>query len=104
MSKGLGNMLKQAQQMQQKLSVLQRELDDRELEVVASGGAVKIVINGKQEIKKLAISPDVIDPSDTEGLELILIASVNQAIKESKEMVSKAMSKVTGGMSIPGLF
>lgn len=104
MAKGMGNVLKQAQQMQQKISMLQRELDERELEISASGGAINIVISGKQEIKSISINPECIDSADPEGLELLIMAAVNQAVKESKEMVSKAMSKVTGGISIPGLF
>ena len=105
MGKGnMGNILKQAQQMQQRVSMLQKELEERELEVSSAGDAVKITINGKQEILSLKINPECIDPSDSEMLEEIVKTAVNKAVKDSQEMVSSAMSKVTGGLNIPGLF
>ena len=105
MGKGnMGNILKQAQQMQQRVSMLQKELEERELEVSSAGDAVKITINGKQEILSLKINPECIDPSDPEMLEEIVKTAANKAVKESQDMVSSAMSKVTGGLNIPGLF
>lgn len=104
MAKKMGNLFKQAQQMQLKISALQKELDDRELDVSSGGGMVKIKINGKQEILDFSLNPECVDPSDTEMLEEMIKTAVNQAVKESQEMVSSAMNKVTGGMSIPGLF
>ena len=104
MAKNMNNLLKQAQQMQQKVSVLQKELEAREIEVSSGGGAVVITINGKQEILKFKISPECVDPNDIEMLEELVQTGVNQAIKESQDMVSNAMSKVTGGLNIPGLF
>ena len=104
MAKNMNNLLKQAQQMQQKVSVLQKELEAREIEVSSGGGAVVITINGKQEILKFKISPECVDPNDVEMLEELVLTGVNQAIKESQDMVSNAMSKVTGGLNIPGLF
>ena len=104
MAKNMNNLLKQAQQMQLKVSALQKELEARELEVSAGGGAVKIKINGKQEVLSIKISPDCVDPSDVEMLEELVQTGVNQAVKESQDMVSNAMSKVTGGLNIPGLF
>ena len=105
MGKGnMGNIMKQAQQMQQRVSMLQKELEERELEVSSAGDAVKIKINGKQEILSLVINPDCIDPGDPEMLEEIVKTAVNKAVKESQDMVSSAMSKVTGGLNIPGLF
>ncbi len=104
MTKGMGNLMKQAMQMQAKITTLQKELETRELETSVGGGAVKIRINGKQEILQLTISPDAVNPSDVETLQELLKTGVNQAIKESQTMVSSAMSKVTGGLNIPGLF
>ncbi len=104
MTKGMGNLMKQAMQMQAKITTLQKELETRELETSIGGGAVKIRINGKQEILQLTISPDAVNPSDVETLQELLKTGVNQAIKESQTMVSSAMSKVTGGLNIPGLF
>jgi hypothetical protein len=100
----MGNILKQAQQMQQKVSMLQKELELREMEVSSAGDAIKIKINGKQEILEIKINPECVDPSDHEMLEEIVKTAVNKAVKESQDMVSSAMSKVTGGLNIPGLF
>ncbi len=104
MSKGMGQLMKQAQQMQQKMSTLQKELESRELETSSGGGMIKIKINGKQEILAVSINKECVDPNDVEMLEELVKTAVNQAVKESQDMVSKAMSKVTGGLSIPGLF
>lgn len=104
MSKNLQNLMKQAQQMQQKISTLQKELESRELETSSGGGMIKIKVNGKQEIIEIKLDKECVDPNDVEMLEEIIKTGVNQAVKESQEMVSSAMSKVTGGMNIPGLF
>ena len=104
MAKNMNNLLKQAQQMQLKVSALQKELESREIEVSSGGGVLKLTVNGKQEIIKLKIDPECVDPSDIEMLEEIVKTGVNQAVKESQDMVSNAMSKVTGGLNIPGLF
>lgn len=100
----MNQMMKQAQQMQSKMGALQKELETREIECSAGGGMIKIKINGKQEILEMSINPECVDPSDVEMLEELVKTAVNQAVKESNEMVSSAMSKVTGGLSIPGLF
>lgn len=104
MAKNMNNLLKQAQQMQQKMAILQKELEAREIEVSSGGGMIKIKMNGKQEILDFKINPECVDPSDVETLQELVMTAVNQAVKESQEMVSGAMSKVTGGLSIPGLF
>ena len=104
MSKNMNNLMRQAQQMQQKMSTLQKELETRELDISSGGGAIKIKINGKQEILELHLDKECVDPNDMDTLQDIIKTGVNQAVKESQEMVSSAMSKVTGGMSIPGLF
>ena len=100
----MGNILKQAQQMQQKVTMLQKELEARELDISSAGDAVQIKINGKQEVLELKINPECIDPSDPEMLEELVKTAINKAVKESQDMVSSAMSKVTGGLNIPGLF
>jgi DNA-binding YbaB/EbfC family protein len=104
MAKNMNNLMKQAQQMQQKMSTLQKELETREMDFSSGGGMIKIKINGKQEIIDFSIDKECVDPSDVDMLEELVKTAVNQAIKESQEMVSTAMSKVTGGLSIPGLF
>jgi len=100
----INQMMKQAQQMQAKLASLQNELAEREVEASAGGGAVKVKVNGKQELLSIKISKDAVDPNDVETLEELVFTAVNQAMKQSQEMVSSAMSKVTGGLSIPGMF
>jgi DNA-binding YbaB/EbfC family protein len=100
----INHLLKQAQQMQQKIAVLQKELEARELDTSSGGGAIKIKINGKQEILDVKIDKECVDPADISTLEELVKTAVNQAVKESQDMVSKAMSKVTGGLNIPGMF
>jgi len=104
MSKNMNALLKQAQQMQQKMTTLQKELESREMDFSSGGGMIKIKIDGKQKISEIKIDPECVDSSDVETLEELVLTGVNQAIQESQDMVSKAMSKVTGGMNIPGLF
>ena len=102
--KGLNGLMKQAQQMQQKMATLQKELETRELETSSGGGMIKIKITGKQQILSIVINKECVDPNDVAGLEELVKTAVNQAVKESQEMVSGAMSKITGGINIPGMF
>ncbi len=102
--KGMQNLMKQAQQMQQKMATLQKELESRELETSSGGGMIKIKITGKQQIVSISINKECVDPNDVAGLEELVKTAVNQSIKESQDMVSAAMSKVTGGINIPGMF
>jgi nucleoid-associated protein EbfC len=104
MAKNMNNLMKQAQQMQQKMATLQKELESREMETSSGGGMVKIKINGKQEILELKLDKECVDPTDVESLEELLTTAINQSVRESQDMVSSAMSKVTGGINIPGLF
>lgn len=100
----MNNLMRQAQQMQAKIGSLQKELETREMDISAGGGAVKIKINGKQEIIDLKLDPECVDPEDIDTLEDLVRTAVNQAVTQSQEMVNSAMSKVTGGANIPGLF
>ncbi len=102
--KGMQNLMKQAQQMQQKMATLQKELEAREIETSSGGGMIKIKITGKQQIVSIAINKECVDPTDVASLEELVKTAVNQAIKESQDMVSGAMSKITGGINIPGMF
>jgi len=104
MSKGLGNIMKQAQLMQQKMTRLQEELGERQVEATAGGGMVHAVVNGKQQLLSLKIEKSVVDPEDVEMLQDLVLAAVNEAIKKSQEMMQSEMGKITGGMNIPGLF
>jgi hypothetical protein len=103
MAKGLGNIMKQAQQMQQKMERMQAELQSREVEASAGGGMVTATVNGAQQLVALKMEPSVIDPEDVEMLQDLVLAAVNEAIKKSQAMAQEEMSKITGGMNIPGL-
>lgn len=100
----MNNLMKQAQQMQAKLAMLQNELAEREVESSAGGGMVKAKVNGKQQLLSISINKECVDPDDVATLEELVFTAVNQAMKQSQDMVQQAMSKVTGGMNIPGLF
>ncbi len=104
MAKGLGNIMKQAQQMQAKIARVQQELETKEVEATAGGGMVTALVNGKQQLLDLKIEKDVVDPEDVEMLQDLVMAAVNEAIKQSQDMIQGEMSKVTGGMNIPGMF
>ena len=97
-------MIKQAQKMQEDMETLQAELDEREYDISAGGGVVNVKINGKKEILSIDIRPEIVDPDDIETLSDILVAAVNEAIKRVEDTNSAEMSKVTGNMSMPGLF
>ncbi len=101
--KGLGKMMKQAQQLQSKMFKLQEELAERTVETSSGGGMVKVVANGKQQLVSIQIEQEVVDPEDVEMLQDLILAAVNDALTKAQEMVSEEMSKLTGGMSIPGL-
>ena len=97
-------LMKQAQQMQQNMAKLQEELDTRESTARSGGGAVTAVVDGKHRLKTLEIQPEVVDPEDTEMLADLVIAAVNEAVRQAAETSEAEMSKVTGGMNLPGMF
>jgi hypothetical protein len=101
--KGMGDMMKQAQKLQTKMLKLQEELAEKTVETTAGGGMVKVVANGKQQIVSLQIEKEVVDPEDLEMLQDLILAAINDALTKSQEMVSAEMSKLTGGLNIPGL-
>ncbi len=100
----MNNLMKQAQQMQAKLAMLQNELAEREVEASAGGGMVTVKVNGKQQLLSITINKECVDPNDVATLEELVFTAVNKAMKDSQDMVQQAMSKVTGGMNIPGMF
>jgi DNA-binding YbaB/EbfC family protein len=101
--KGMGNMMKQAQKLQEKMIKLQEELAEKTIESSAGGGMIKVVANGRQQIVSIRIEKEVVDPEDVEMLQDLIMAAVNDALTKSQEMVSGEMGKLTGGMKIPGL-
>ena len=97
-------MIRQAQKMQEDMDALQQELNAREYDISAGGGMVNVKINGEKQVLSIKINPDIVDPDDVETLEDIIVAGVNEAIKTVETTNSEAMSKVTGGLNVPGLF
>lgn len=107
MGKGPGNMqsmIRQAQKMQEDMAALQEDLNAREYTANAGGGAVTATVNGTHELTKLEIRPDAVDPDDVEMLADLVRAAVNEAIRQAAETSQTEMNKLTGGMSMPGLF
>ena len=103
---GGGNMqqqLKQMQAMQRQMETMQEELEAKEFTTTSGGGAVSVTANGKREIVKLDIDKDVVDPDDVEMLQDLIIAAVNEAMRQIDETSNDAMGQLTGGLSIPGL-
>ncbi|NHM26699.1 YbaB/EbfC family nucleoid-associated protein [Desulfofundulus sp. TPOSR] len=100
----MNKMLKQVQKMQAEMMRLQEELGNRTVEATAGGGAVKAVVNGKQELVALEIKPEAVDPEDVEMLTELVLTAVNSALNQSREMVTREMGKLTGGLNLPGLF
>ncbi len=98
------SMMKQAQKLQAKMAELQAELGNRTVSAAAGGGMVEAVINGRQELLSLRIDKEVVSPDDVEMLQDLIMAAVNEALNRSREMMAQEMSKLTGGMQIPGLF
>lgn len=100
----MADMLKKAQKMQEEMQEAQAELETREYEISAGGGAVTVKINGKREILSLNITPEIVDPDDVETLSDILIAAINEAIKKVDTTSEAEMSKISGQMGLPGMF
>ena len=98
------SMIKQAQKMQADMEALQEELNEKEYDIAAGGGAVTVKINGKKEIVSIKLSEEIVDPDDIETLEDLIVAAVNEAIKTVDAKSQEAMGKVTGNLSMPGLF
>jgi len=101
--KGMGKMMKQAQQLQSKMLKLQEEMADKTVETTSGGGMVKVVANGRQQVLSIQIEKEVVDPDDVEMLQDLILAAINDALIKSQEMASEEMSKLTGGLNIPGL-
>jgi hypothetical protein len=101
---GLGNMIKQAAQMQARLQKIQEEMQTKTAEGSAGGGAVVVVANGKQEIVSIKIDKGVLEANDIELLQDMIVEASNKALKEISKQVQDAIASVTGGMKIPGLF
>ena len=100
MLKGLGDVFK----IQQKVQKMQQELAERRVEASSGGGMVRVVANGRQEILELHIDPEVVDPAEVDMLEDLVLAAVNEARQKAQQLMTEEISKITGGLQIPGLF
>ena len=108
-SNGTGNtniqqLARQAQKMQEEMDAASKELDEKEYSAAAGGGAVKAVVKGSLEIKSLEISKDVVDPDDVEMLSDLVMAAVNEAIRNARDEKAETMDRISGGLNVPGLF
>jgi len=101
--KNLTQMMKQAQKLQSKMMEMQQELGNRMVSAQAGGGMVEATANGRQEVVSLRIDPEVATPEDVEMLQDLILAAVNEALNRAREMMAQEMSKLTGGLQIPGL-
>ncbi len=103
MKKGFGNLIKQAQKLQEQMARVQEEAGNKIVEASAGGGMVTVEVNGRHEVISVKIEPEVVDPSDVEMLQDLIQAAVNEGIRRAQEMMKEEVGKVTGGLSIPGL-
>ena len=102
--KDLGKLLKKAQEVQERLADMQAKLGERTVESTAGGGMVTVVMNGRHELVSIKIEPEVVNPSDVEMLEDLVIAAVNEARSKVDEIIKNEMSSLTGDLPLPGMF
>jgi len=103
-NQNMNAMVRQAQKMQDEIVELQNEIEEREYTATAGGGAVEVVLSGKKTIKSLTLKPEIVDKDDIEMLQDLVISAVNEAINNIEQTTEEEMSKITGGVSLPGLF
>ena len=101
--KGFGNMMKEAQKLQERMAAMQEEIGKKTVEATAGGGMVTVQANGKQEILSIKIDPEVVSRDDVQMLEDLVLAACNEALRKSRELVQQELGKLTGGLKIPGL-
>ena len=100
---GMGNLFKQAQEMQAKLARVQEDLGHRTVEGSSGGGMVRVTVTGQLNLASIKIDPAVVNADEREMLEALVLAAVNEGMRLAREMAAEEMSKITGGMKIPGL-
>lgn len=103
-AQNMNQMIRQAQKMQDQITELQADIEAREFTATAGGGVVEVTLSGKKEIKTLNLKPEVVDPEDIETLQDLIIAAINEAVNNIEATTETEMSKITGGVSIPGMF
>jgi DNA-binding YbaB/EbfC family protein len=96
-------LMKQAQKMQEQMAKTQAELEEKTVEVSAAGGKVKVTANGAGDVVSIKIDKEIVDPNDVEFLEEVVLSGVQQAIEQGKALAQTEVSKITGGLGIPGL-
>jgi DNA-binding YbaB/EbfC family protein len=100
---GMGNLLKQAQEMQSRMAKIQEELAQKTVDGSAGGGMVRVTVNGQLGLTAIKIDPTVINSEEKEMLEDLIMAAINDGMRKARDMASSEMSKITGGLKIPGL-
>ena len=100
---GMGGLMQQAQEMQAKLAKIQEELANKTVDAAAGGGMVRVTVNGQFMLASIKVDRSVINPDEVEMLEDLVRAAVNEGLRRAREMASEEMSKLTGGVKIPGL-
>jgi nucleoid-associated protein EbfC len=100
---GMGNLLKQAQEMQSRMAKIQEELAQKTVDGSAGGGMVRVTVNGQLALTAIKIDPTVINSEEKEMLEDLIMAAINDGMRKARDMASSEMSKITGGLRIPGL-
>lgn len=100
----MNQMMKQVKKMQQQMEKAQEELKEKTVEASAGGGMVTVTANGHKQILDIKINEEAVDPDDVEMLQDLVLAAVNDALKQVDDLVAKDMGKFTGGLNIPGLF
>ena len=99
----MNNMMKQAQRMQQQMLQMQQELEEKTYEATVGGGVVKAIVSGKRQLQSVEIDPEAVDPEDVEMLQDLVVAAVNEAMRQCEEDVASSMGKLTGGVNLGGL-
>ncbi len=102
--RNMNQMMKQLKKMQQEMTKAQQELEKKEVEGTAGGGVVKVKMNGHKQLLGIEIAPEAVDPDDVDMLQDLIMAAMNEAMKQVDDLVAKDMGKFTGGMNVPGLF
>ncbi len=103
-AQNMNQMIKQAQKMQDQITELQEDIEARDFTATAGGGAVEVTLTGKKTIKSLNLKPEVVDPEDIEMLQDLIISAINEAVNNIETTTEAEMSKITGGVALPGLF
>ncbi len=103
-AQNMNSMIKQAQKMQDEITELQNDIEAREFTATSGGGVVEVTVTGAKNVKSLSIKPEAVDPEDIEMLQDLIISAVNEAMATVEKTTEEEMNKITGGVSLPGLF